>query len=107
VRLLVDAAPGGDMQSVFTGGGAVLISDSNGRWLNRVPHLAAVITLYGHQHLPRVDVYDLSGSSGFAGTPVPRSMFDASGDVWFGFVGQNRLARLPVPPGGCNTVLRG
>jgi len=106
VRLLVDPAPGGEMQSVFTGGGAVLISESNGTWLNRVPHLSAVITLYGHQDFPRIDVYDLSGCPGFTGTPVPHSMFDAGGDVWFGFVGQNRFGRLPVPPGGCNTVPR-
>jgi hypothetical protein len=76
-----------------------LTSDPDGRWLNRVPHLSAVITLYGPHDFPHVDVYDLSGSPGFTGTPVPRSMFDGDNDVWFGFVGETRFVRLPVPPG--------
>lgn len=95
VRLVVDVQPGGAMQSVFTGCGAVLTSDADARWINRVPHLSAVVTLYGRCDFPRADVYDLSGSPGFMGTPVPRSMFDADNDVWFGFVGANRFARLP------------
>lgn len=87
----MDVEPGGQMQSVFTGGGAVLISDATGRWINRVPHLSAVVTLYGPCDLPRVDVYDLSGSPGFVGTPVPPSMFDGDSDVRFGFVSDNRF----------------
>lgn len=95
VRLVVDLEPAGEMQSVFTGGGAVLTSDADGRWLNRVPHLSAVVTLYGSRDFPRLDVYDLSGSPGFTGTAVPPSIFDGDNDVWFGFVGENRFARLP------------
>jgi len=99
VRLVVDMEPGGEMQSVFTGGGAVLTVDPGGRWINRVPHLSAVITLHGLGDFPHIDVYDLSGAPGFSGTPVPQSIFDGDDDAWFGFVGTLRFARLPDPPG--------
>ena len=47
VKLVVDVEPGGRMQSVFAGGGGVLTSDPDGNWINRLPHLAAVVTLCG------------------------------------------------------------
>ena len=97
VKLVVNMEPGGQMQSVFTSGGAVLGSDSDGKWLNRVPHLSAVITLDGLSGFPHSDVYDLSGAPGFTGTPLSRSMFDGDNDVWFAFVEEDRFARLPPP----------
>lgn len=96
-QLRVDMTPGGRMQSEYTGGGAVLTSDANGKWINRVPHLSAVVTLYGLSDFPRVNVYDLSGAPGFTGTPLPRSMFDADDDIWRGFVEANVFALLPRP----------
>lgn len=65
-----------------------------------------VITLYGTRDFPHLDGYDLSGSPGFTGTAVPRSMFDGDNDAWFGVVGESHLARLPVPPGRSRCVAR-
>jgi hypothetical protein len=45
-------------------------------WINRVPHLSAVVALYWLPDFARVDVYDVSGAPGFTGTPLPRTMFD-------------------------------
>lgn len=97
VRLVVSMEPGGEMRSVFTGGGAVLTTDAGGRWINRLPHLSAVITLYGTRDFPHVDVYDLSGCPGFTGIRVPRSMFDGDNDLWRGFIGEDRFGSLSGP----------
>jgi len=51
--------------------------------VNRIPHLSAVVALYGLANFPRVDVYDLSGVPGFTGTPVPSTMFDDDTVRWF------------------------
>lgn len=99
VKLLVDVNPDSPVQPAFTGGGAVLRSNANGEWGNRVPHLSAVITLYGVPDFARVDVYDLSGAPGFTGTPLPGTMFDDDSCTWFGFTAESRFARLPRPPG--------
>jgi hypothetical protein len=55
---LREMSPGGRIQSEYTGGGAVLTTDANGKWINRVPHLSAVVTAYGLPDFPHVDVYD-------------------------------------------------
>jgi hypothetical protein len=95
VRYRVDDADSDDPpQAIFTGGGAVLKSDDARGWVNRVPHLSAVVTLYGLPDFARMDVYDLSGAPGFTGTPLPRSMFDEDCTTRFGFAGANRFARL-------------
>jgi hypothetical protein len=51
--------------------------------------------MYGMPQFPRGDVYDLSGVHGFTGTPLPRTMFDADDDRWFGFLARDRFGRLP------------
>jgi hypothetical protein len=66
------------MQPTYAGGGVVLTRDANGTWSNPVPHLSAVVTLYGLPDFPHMDVYDLSRAPGFAGTPLPRTMFDGA-----------------------------
>jgi hypothetical protein len=75
---------------------AVLHTEPNGDVVNRLPHLSAVIALYGLDAFPRVDVYDLSGAPGFAGTPLRRVMFDAEGDAWLGFADSDTYTALPT-----------
>jgi hypothetical protein len=75
---------------------AVLHTEPNGDVVNRLPHLSAVVALYGLDAFPRVDVYDLSGAPDFGGTPLPRVMFDAEGDAWLGFVDSDTFSALPT-----------
>jgi hypothetical protein len=85
----------GRHHSTYSGeGAAVLDRDERGATLNRLPHLSAVVAMYGMPLFPRADVYDLSGVQGFTGTPLRRAMFDAEGDTWSGFVETHRFARL-------------
>lgn len=96
VRVRVTLDDPGD-HALFAGGehGAVLHRDMSGEVVNRLPHLSAVIALDGVERFPRVDVYDLSGIAHFAGTPLPRSMFNADDDTWTGSLGDDRYGRLP------------
>lgn len=83
-------------QTVYSGeDAAVLHRDSAGGTFNRLPHLSAVVAMYGMPQFPRADVYDLSGVHGFTGTPLPRTMFDVDDDRWFGFLARDRFGRLP------------
>jgi hypothetical protein len=59
-----------------------------------MPHVSAVVTLYGFGEFQRADVYDLSGLFGFTGTPLPRTMFDADDDCWLGVVGPDQYGLL-------------
>lgn len=81
----VDPEPGGRVQLMFSEDGAVLGPGAEGVVMNRIPHLAAVVAVHEPQDFPRADVYDLSRSPGFLGTPVPETMFDGAHDRWFGF----------------------
>jgi hypothetical protein len=87
----------GLQQTVYSGeAAAVLHRDSAGATFNRLPHLSAVVAMYGMRQYPRADVYDLSGVRGFTGTPLPRTMFDAEDDMWLGFLEPDRFGRLPT-----------
>jgi hypothetical protein len=97
VRLRVTLEPGGPVQPVFTEEGAVLSRTADGRLKNRIPHLSAVVAVYGLERFPRVDVYDLSGAPGFTGTPLPRTMFDGDDDRWLGFTEPELFGRLDPP----------
>jgi hypothetical protein len=95
-RLILDLERPGVEESVYSGeGAAVLHRDSAGVTFNRLPHLSAVVALYGMAQFPCADVYDLSGAHGFTGTPLPRTMLDADGDTWLGFLEPDCFGRLP------------
>jgi hypothetical protein len=80
---------------IYSGkGAAVLHRDETGQTINRLPHLSAVIALYGMLDFPRADVYDLAGTVGFTGTPLPGNLFDAEDDVRLGWLGPERFGRL-------------
>jgi hypothetical protein len=88
----------GHAHSVFTGkDAAVLHRGANGATVNRLPDLSAVVALHGPAPFPRADVYDLSGTIGFTGTRLPRTMFDAEDDGWQGWIG-SQFGGLPDDP---------
>jgi hypothetical protein len=86
--------PGGGHSVASGEHGAVLHRERDGKTINRMPHVSAVVTLYGFGEFQRADVYDLSGVLGFTGTPLPRRMFDADDDCWLGVVGSDRYGLL-------------
>jgi len=94
VGLMVDPDPGGRIRAVFSEDGTVLTHDTDGGLINRLPHLSALVALYGLEGFARVNVYDLSGVPGFTGTPIPSTMFDGDTVCWFGFTGHRTFARL-------------
>lgn len=95
VNWAIDSDPSAPVTSTFSGEhGAVLARASDGKPINRLPHVSAVIALYGLELFKRVDVYDLSGAPQFSGEPLPRTMFDGDDDRWFAFTGDDRCGRL-------------
>jgi hypothetical protein len=79
--------------------GAVLHQAADGAPVNRLPHLSAVVTMYGLETFPHVNVYDLSKVHGFNGVPLPRRMFDANGDSWLGLDADGVFRWLVERPG--------
>jgi hypothetical protein len=86
VKLRIDIEQPHGTQPVFSGkDGAVLHRTAEGDVVNRLPHVSAVVALYGLEGFERVDVYDLAGAPSFSGTRVPDTMFDGEGARRYGF----------------------
>lgn len=95
VSLRVDLEnPGGSHMVVSGKDGAVLHEAADGTVVNRLPHLSAVVAMWGFERFPLVDVYDLSKVFGFNGVPLPQRMFDADGDSWLGLDADGAFTRL-------------
>lgn len=80
VKLSIDIEEPHRTQPTFSGeDGAVLHRTAEGGVVNRLPHVSAVVALYGVAGFERVDVYDLAGARYFSGTRLPAMMFDGKG----------------------------
>jgi hypothetical protein len=86
VKLRIDIEQPHGTQPIFSGkDGAVLHRTAEGDVVNRLPHVSAVVALYGLAGFERVDVYDLAGALSFSGTHLPETMFDGEGARRYGF----------------------
>jgi hypothetical protein len=95
VKLRVTLHAPVDPTPTFSGqDAAVLHRQPDGHVVNRLPHVSAVVAVAGVEPFWHADVYDLSGAPEFAGAPLPRTMFDAEGDTWLGFLAPGQFGRL-------------
>jgi hypothetical protein len=93
--LLVDLDHPGQEQTVYSGENAAVLHRTAAATINRLPHISAVVAMYGTALFPQADVYDLSRTHGFTGTPLPHTIFDGDNDAWLGFLGPQRFGLLP------------
>ena len=85
----------GDVTMISSGeNAAILHCDQTGASLNRLPHVSALVAMTGIPPFIHAHVYDLSGVHGFAGTQLPRRMFDAEDDAWFGFLEPDHFGQI-------------
>jgi hypothetical protein len=95
VKLSIDIEEPHRTQPTFSGeDGAVLHRTAEGDVVNRLPHVSAVVALYGMEGFERVDVYDLAGAPSFSGTRLPLTMFDGEGSRRYGFEAPDRFVLL-------------